>query len=93
MSGGRKPSVLGAQIHAYHKERLDHRAEGFRTSVEMGDMIFPVADAAVVSARQRWANRQDSGVNASTWVLAKKDARVVGLHGPQHPDHCRLSAR
>ncbi len=59
------------EIHAYHKERLDHHTEGFRTSIEIDDMIFPAADAAVVSARQHWAHPRDSGVNASTWVLAK----------------------
>ncbi|AGP55595.1 SgcJ/EcaC family oxidoreductase [Streptomyces rapamycinicus] len=61
------------EIHSYHKERLDHHAEGFRTSLEIDHITFPAADVAVVSTRQHWATPQDSGANAGTWVLTRKD--------------------
>ncbi|KUL43407.1 hypothetical protein ADL28_42835 [Streptomyces violaceusniger] len=50
-----------------------HHAEGFRTSLEIDHITFPAADVAVVSTRQHWATPQDSGANAGTWILTRKD--------------------
>jgi uncharacterized protein (TIGR02246 family) len=63
-------------IHAYHKERLDHHAVGISTWYEIDGISFPAPDIAVAFVRQPVRAPDGSRrTNVGTWVLTRKADR------------------
>lgn len=61
------------EIHAYHKERLEHHAEGIRTWYEIDGITFPSPDIATAFVRQPVTTPEGERTNVGTWVLTKKN--------------------
>jgi uncharacterized protein (TIGR02246 family) len=62
-------------IHAYHKERLDHHAEGIRTWYEIDRITFPAPGVAIAFVRQPVTTEHGTRTNVGTWVLSQKDGQ------------------
>lgn len=62
-----------ADIHAYHKERLDNHAAGIRTRYEVDTITFPAPDVAVAFVRQPIVTSAGERSNIGTWVLVRKE--------------------
>lgn len=62
-------------LHAYHRERLTHHAEGIETWYEIDQITFPAPDVAVAAVRQPIRSPAGARENIGTWVLVRKQDR------------------
>lgn len=61
------------EIHAYHRERLEHHADDITTWYEIDHITFPEPTVALVFLRQPMVTPGGRRANIGTWVLVKRD--------------------